>query len=327
MHSVTLRDIYLARHLLQGQVTRTPLIRSEALSRRFGCDAWLKLENLQPIGAFKLRGASYAISRLTPEQAAKGVVTCSTGNHGRAIAYAGKQLGIRTVICMSSLVPDNKVGAIKALGAEVRIIGNSQDEAETEALRLVAEESMTYLPPFDHPDIIAGQGTIALEIMEDLPQVEMIFAGLSGGGLLSGIGLAAKGINPDIRIIGATMDKGAAMIASLEAGHPIQVTEYETLADSLGGGIGLENRHTFALVQEVVDQCWRVSEEAIARAMLNFLEEEKMLVEGAAVGAIAAIEEHRIDVRGKQIVLVISGQNVALDTFDQARKLAVPTHS
>lgn len=315
-------QVFLARQALQGRVVRTPLIRSESLSRRFGCEAWLKLETLQPIGAFKLRGATFAMSKLTDEQRQRGVVTCSTGNHGRAIAYAGSKLGVNTIICLSRLVPANKVAAIRALGAEVRIIGNSQDEAEVEALRLVEEQGMTYLPPFDHPDIIAGQGTIGLEILEDLPQVNTIFAGLSGGGLLGGIGIAVKSVNPAVELIGVSMDRGAAMVASLEAGRPVQVTEYESFADSLGGGIGLTNRYSFEVVRRVMDQSYLVSEDAIARAMVHFAEQEKMLVEGAAVVGVAAIEQHHLDVRGQQVVFVVSGHNVALDTLDQARVIA-----
>ncbi|SIS94819.1 hydroxyectoine utilization dehydratase EutB [Neptunomonas antarctica] len=319
--TVTLHDIYRARQAIQGHVTRTPLIRSESLSKRFACDAWLKLETLQPTGAFKLRGATYAMSKLTAEQRAAGVVTCSTGNHGRAIAFAGNKLNVHTIICMSRLVPDNKVNAIRELGAEVRIIGESQDEAEVEVRRLVNEAGMIYLPPFDHPDIMAGQGTIGIEIFEDLPDVGMIFAGLSGGGLLGGIGIAAKTINPNVKIIGASMERGAAMIASLEAGKPVQVTEYESFADSLGGGIGLDNHVSMAAVKTVMDQAYLVTEAAIARAMVHFLEEEKMLVEGAAVIGVAAIEQHNLDVSGKKVVFIISGKNVAIDTFDRARTL------
>ncbi|MCW8907493.1 MAG: hydroxyectoine utilization dehydratase EutB [Sedimenticola sp.] len=321
----TLADIYRARRAIHGYVRRTPLVYSEWLSRRFDCQAWLKLETLQPIGAFKLRGASYAMQRLEPEQRRAGVVTCSTGNHGRAIAHAGKKLGVDTVICMSHLVPENKVAVIRELGATVQIIGDSQDEAEGEALRLVREEGRTYLPPFDHPDIIAGQGTIGLEILEDLPEVETIFCGLSGGGLLAGIGLAVKAARPDLELIGVSMQQGAAMVASLAAGSPVRVTERASLADSLGGGIGDHNRYTLPLVRSLMDRSFLVSEDAIARAMVAFLEHERQLVEGAAVVGIAAVEEHSIDLRGCQVVFVISGNNLSLETFDRARAIARDT--
>ncbi|MBV7296700.1 hydroxyectoine utilization dehydratase EutB [Enterovibrio paralichthyis] len=319
--NVTIGDVYLARKAIHGGVRRTPLVRSDALSKRFNCNAYLKLETLQPIGAFKLRGATYAMSKLSDEQRKAGVVTCSTGNHGRAVAYAGKRLGVKTIICMSELVPENKVNAIRELGAEARIIGKSQDDAEMEAGRLETEEGMVYLSPFDHPDIVAGQGTIGIEILEDLPEVDVIFTGLSGGGLLGGIGLVAKTINPDIKIIGVTMEKGAAMVASLEAGKPVQVTEYPSFADSLGGGIGFNNNLTLPLVKQVLDEAFLVDEKHIAAEMVYMLEEEKKLLEGAAVVGPAAIEQHGLDMTGKNVVFVLSGQNVAMQTYKEAEAL------
>lgn len=319
--NVTIGDVYLARKAIHGGVRRTPLVRSDALSKRFNCNAYLKLETLQPIGAFKLRGATFAMSKLSDEQRKAGVVTCSTGNHGRAVAYAGKRLGVKTIICMSELVPENKVNAIRELGAEARIIGKSQDDAEMEAGRLETEEGMVYLSPFDHPDIVAGQGTIGIEILEDLPEVDVIFTGLSGGGLLGGIGLVAKTINPDIKILGVTMEKGAAMVASLEAGKPVQVTEYPSFADSLGGGIGFNNNLTLPLVRQVMDKAFLVDEKHIAAEMVFMLEEEKKLLEGAAVVGPAAIEQHGLDMTGKNVVFVLSGQNVAMQTYKEAEAL------
>ncbi|MHC6529578.1 hydroxyectoine utilization dehydratase EutB [Vibrio sp. V39_P1S14PM300] len=313
-----IQDVYAARRAIHGLVCRTPLLHSPQLSRQYQCEVWLKLETLQPIGAFKLRGATYAMNRLSEEQKRHGVVTCSTGNHGRAVAYAGQRLGIHTVICMSSLVPNNKVEAIKALGADVRIVGQSQDDAEREALRLTEKASMTYLSPFEHPDIIAGQGTIGLEIIEDLPDVDVIFAGLSGGGLLGGVGLAAKSASRKVKIFGASMEKGAAMVESLKAGKPVQVPEYESFADSLGGGIGLGNRHTFQLVQQVMDRAFLVSEDNIAKGMTDIFDAEKFAVEGAAAVGFAAMRQHPLDLRGKKVVFVLSGKNVSSDTFDTA---------
>jgi threonine dehydratase len=168
----------------------------------------LKLETVQPVGAFKIRGAANALARLDEAARIRGVACCSTGNHGRAVAHAGRQLGIRAVVCLSSLVPAVKVAAIEALGAEVRRVGSSQDDAQVEVDRLVAEEGMTDVPPFDHPHVIAGQGTIALELLESRPDLQAIVVPLSGGGLAGGIALAAKAIRPSIRIVGVTMDRG-----------------------------------------------------------------------------------------------------------------------
>ncbi|MBZ9569211.1 hydroxyectoine utilization dehydratase EutB [Modicisalibacter tunisiensis] len=327
-HGVTLASLYQARARIAGQVTRTPLIRSQALSRRFDAEVFLKLENCQPSGAFKLRGATNMIRALLERDGAealsRGVTTASTGNHGRAVALAASKLGVPAIICLSNLVPDNKVRAIEALGAEVRRVGRSQDEAFGEVARLVDEEGMTLIPPFDDPLIASGQGTIGLELLEDQPDLDRVIVGLSGGGLLGGIGAAIKGIRPATRVTGVSLSQGAAMWESLKAGHPVDVEEVESLGDSLGGGIGLDNRCTLALVRDVMDDHYQVSEVAIARAMVDLLADEKMLVEGAAAVGLAAIDEHGLDVRGQTVALIVSGNGVALETVDRARALAKP---
>ncbi len=237
--SVSLQDIYRARRAIGGGIRRTPLVASASLSRAAGAPIHLKLEHLQITGSFKLRGATNAVTALSAEQKATGVVGVSTGNHGRGLAHAARQAGVRCVICMSRLVPQNKVEGIKALGAEVRIVGASQDEAQREVDKLVAEDGMTMLPPFDHEDVIAGQGTLGLELLEDLPELATCIVPLSGGGLIAGIARAIKSANPTARVIGVTMAKGAAMYQSQKAGKPVEVEELASLADSLGGGIGM----------------------------------------------------------------------------------------
>lgn len=323
--AINLASIYAARARLQGQVARTPLVRSQVLSRRFEADVFLKLETSQPTGAFKLRGATNMIAALIErdgrEALAHGVTTASTGNHGRAVAHAAYQLGIPAVICLSRLVPDNKAAAIEALGAEVRRVGESQDDAFDEVERLVTS-GMTAIPPFDDSLIVSGQGTIGLELMEDQPALDRVLIGLSGGGLLGGIGAAVKAIRPTTQVTGISLSQGAAMWESLQAGHPVNVAEVESLGDSLGGGIGLDNRCTFALVREVMDDHYQVSEPAIARAMIDLLDTEKMLVEGAAAVGLAALDEHDLDIRGQRVALIVSGNGVALETFDRARALA-----
>ncbi|MCK2045408.1 hydroxyectoine utilization dehydratase EutB [Chromohalobacter moromii] len=323
--TINLASIYAARARLQGQVARTPLVRSQALSQRFEAEVFLKLENCQPTGAFKLRGATNMIAALIERDGrdalAQGVTTASTGNHGRAVAYAAYQLGIPAVICLSRLVPDNKAAAIEALGAEVRRVGESQDDAFDEVERLEAS-GMTAIPPFDDPLIVSGQGTIGLELMEDQPALDRVLVGLSGGGLLGGIGAAVKAIRPATRVTGISLSQGAAMWESLQIGHPVNVAEVESLGDSLGGGIGLDNRYTFALVRQVMDDHFQVSEPAIARAMVDLLDAEKMLVEGAAAVGLAALDEHDLGIRGQRVALIVSGNGVALGTFDRARALA-----
>lgn len=319
---LTLQDIYLARRRIAGLALRTPLLRSESLSRRWNCEAWLKLDNLQPTGAFKLRGAANALLGLDPAQRARGVVTMSTGNFGRALAYAGQRLGVPVKVCISRLVPANKVEALRRSGAELVIHGASQDEADLAARRLRDEQGLAYVPPFDDPLVIAGQGTCGLEIIEEQPDIDLVFAGLSGGGLVAGLGLALKGINPAAEVIGVSMSQGAAMLESLAAGRPVQVLEAPSLADSLGGGIGLDNAWTFAMTQRYMDRGYRVDEVQIARAMLHFLREEKLLVEGAAAVGVAAVEQHQLDLSGRRVAFVVSGQNLSTETFAEACRLA-----
>ncbi|WP_164779059.1 hydroxyectoine utilization dehydratase EutB, partial [Mesorhizobium sp. M7A.F.Ca.CA.001.08.2.1] len=240
MTQVTLEHIRAAHERIAGKVERTPTVLSQTLSEGLGVPVHLKLEHRQTTGSFKLRGASNAVASLSTAEKARGVVAASTGNHGRALAHAAKLEGMRAVICMSRLVPENKLDGIRRLGAEVRIIGNSQDEAQQEVDRLVAQEGLVMLPPFDHPDIVAGQGTLGLEMIEQVPDAALVLVQLSGGGLASGVAAAIKGVSPGTKIIGVSMARGAAMKASLDAGRPVLVEELPTLADSLGGGIGLD---------------------------------------------------------------------------------------
>ncbi|MDE0054303.1 MAG: hydroxyectoine utilization dehydratase EutB [Gammaproteobacteria bacterium] len=306
-------DVDAARERIRGIAAVTPTVKS-ALSDAMGHPLWLKLETLQPTGAFKVRGAVNAIARLTPEQRAAGVVCCSTGNHGRAVAFAAQRLGIEATVCLSELVPDNKVEAIETLGARVVRAGNSQDDAQREADRLSAEQGLVDIPPFDHADIIAGQGTVGLELLEDHAELTSILVPLSGGGLISGVAVAAKSINPGIRVVGISMDRGAAMAASLTAGLPVDVTESESLADSLGGGIGLHNRYTFELVRDLVDDLVLVTEDEIYRAMRTLFLTERLVVEGAAAVGHAALLAGRITLDGPGAVIV-TGNNVDMSRF------------
>ena len=268
----------------------------------------LKLEHLQITGSFKLRGALNAVLRLSPEERSRGVVAVSTGNHGRGLAFAAAQAGVRCLVCMSRLVPRNKVAAIEALGAEIRIIGASQDEAQLEADRLVAE-GMTLVPPFDHPDIIAGQGTLGLEIIEDLPEVETLIVPLSGGGLIAGVARAIKSAAARIRVVGVTMERGCAMYRSQKAGRPVPVEELPSLADALGGGIGLDNRYTFAMVRDLVDELLLVSEEEIADAIRHAYFEERQVIEGSGAVGIAALLAGKVR-RPGVTAAVVSGGNI-----------------
>lgn len=308
---LTLADIYSAAKVIRGVADGTPLVPSPFMSARSGADFLLKLENMQPIGAFKLRGALNAVAGVTE---ARGVTCCSTGNHGRGVAYAAGQRGIRAVICMSELVPQAKVDGIRALGGEVHIAGRSQDDAQAESRRLAREEGLFEISPFDDPLVIAGQGTIGLEILSARPDITTLLVPLSGGGLAAGVALAAKAINPQIRLIGISMDRGAAMYESIRAGKPVEVEEVPSLADSLGGGIGMENRLSFPLCRDLLDEIVLVSEDEIYHAMQVLYYEDRIVAEGACVVGMAAVLSGRIKLDGPTATIV-TGRNLDMPTF------------
>ncbi len=311
--SLSLADIYAARRTIAGTATRTPLIPSPHMSAIAGREFLLKLEMTQPIGAFKLRGAANAIAAV-PAGAA-GVTCCSTGNHGRGVAHAARSRGLRAVICMSELVPRAKVDGIRALGAEVRIAGRSQDDALAESRRLAREEGLVEISPFDDPLVIAGQGTIGLELVEDRPDLAAILVPLSGGGLAAGIALAAKAASPSIRVIGVSMDRGAAMYESVRAGKPVPVEEVPSLADSLGGGIGEDNRLTFRLCRELLDDIVLVSEDEIYDAMQTLFYEDRLVAEGGSVVGIAAVKAGRLPDFAGPVATILTGRNVDMAVF------------
>lgn len=311
-----LQDIWRARAAIAGHIRRTPLVACAGLSAAAGQDVLLKLETQQDTGSFKLRGATNKLRSLTPAEREQGVVAVSTGNHGRGVATAAARLGVRCVVCMSELVPDNKRRAIEATGAEIRITGRTQDEAEVEAKRLVAD-GMVMVHPFDDPMVAAGQGTIGLELLEDLPDIASCVVPLSGGGLIGGIAFALKAASPDIRVIGVSMERGPAMVESLKAGKPVPVEEEESLADSLGGGIGLDNRLTFALVRDFVDETVLVSEQEIAAGMSWLFHNEGIVAEGGAAVGAAALLAGKLNLPAGPSAFVVSGRNIDMARFHE----------
>ncbi len=313
MSDLNFSAIKAAAKTIRGIAIETPMIPSPFLSEMSGQPVLLKLESMQPMGAFKLRGAANALLNLP--KGVTGVACCSTGNHGRGVAYAAKKLGLRAVICMSELVPRTKVDGIRALGAEVRIIGQSQDDAQAEVEGLVASDGLTEVSPFDDPFVIAGQGTIALEMLAQNPDLATLIVPLSGGGLAGGIALAAKALKPTIRIIGVTMENGPAMHASIRAGHPVEVSEVGSLADSLGGGIMPDNRYTLDLCRALIDATVLVSEDQIYRAMQTLFFEDRLVAEGASCVGIAALQSRIVTPGDGPIGLVISGRNVDTRMF------------
>ena len=312
MNTIALADIKAARSRIADKIDRTATVQSAALSEIAGAAVFLKMEHRQNTGSFKLRGASNALASLAPEARSRGVVAASTGNHGRALAHAAKLEGVRAVICMSRLVPENKVAEIRRLGADVHIVGDSQDDAQSEVERLVRDELLAMVPPFDDPAVVAGQGTLGLEMMEAVPAARTVLVQLSGGGLASGIAAAVKGVSPSTRVIGISMRRGAAMKASLDAGKPVHVQELPTLADSLGGGIGLSNKLTFTMCRDLLDDVVLLTEAEIAAGVTHAYAIEREVVEGAGAVGIAAILAGKVRLEGETVVL-LSGRNIDMD--------------
>lgn len=313
---LSLAHVLAAARRIAPLVRRTPLTETLPLAAEAGAaGVYLKLESLQNTGAFKVRGASNRILSLSEEERARGVITFSTGNHGKAVSYVAGRLGIPAVVCVSEHVPEYRVDKIRALGAEVVVKGDSQDEAEVEYERIKKERNMIPVVPFDDPYVVAGQGTIGLEMMSEEPALDAILVPLSGGGLLAGVALAAKLIKPEVRVIGVSISQSPAMLRSLEAGQPVAVEEKDTLADSLLGGIGVENRYTLPVIEEFVDEHIEIDEPEIEAAMYYALSEHSLVIEGGAAVGIAALQSGKVKVEGERAGIVVSGSSVELSQY------------
>jgi threonine dehydratase len=300
-------DVKAARELLDGVIRDTPVQGSRPLADRVGGPVWLKCENLQRAGSFKIRGAYTRIHRLGPEERARGVVAASAGNHGQGVALAASMLGIRSTVFMPEGAPIPKVQATAAYGADVRFQGSTVDEALEEALRFAERTGAVLVHPFDHPDIVAGQGTVGLEILEQVPDVRTVVVCTGGGGLLAGVALAVKSARPDVRVVGVQAGSAAAFPASLAAGHPVVLDRMATMADGIA--VGCPGTVPFAIVAELVDQVVTVSEESLSQALLLCLERAKLVVEPAGAAGVAALLD---DPRAFEppVVVVLSGGNI-----------------
>lgn len=302
-------DIRLASKRISGVANRTPMVPSFGLSRLAGADVRLKLETTQPTRAFKVRGAANVILSHDDIDPVKGVVAYSTGNHGRAVAFVAASAGLPVTVCMSRNTTADKQASLRAMGATVRVVGDSQDEAGQIAMDMAAGGALL-VDPINDPLTTAGQGTIGLEIVEDWPEVDTVVVPVSGGALMAGIALAVKSVQPDARLVGVSMEHGAAMFESLREGRPVVVPEVESLADSLQGGITSNNDHSLEMISELVDELVLVSEEEIAIAMAESVIEERLIVEGAGATPAAALIHRTRDLFGDRIALVATGAMV-----------------
>ncbi len=308
MLSVSCKDIVKAHKLLAQEVVRTPLIRSVALSEQSGADVWLKLENLQKTGSFKLRGALNKMASLTAEELERGVITASAGNHAQGVAYAASLKGVSALIVVTKTAPETKKAGIRRYGAELVEHGSTYDEAEAFAYQLAEETGRTFVHAFEDNEVIAGQGTVGLEAMLEEPDFDTIVVPAGGGGLICGIAIAAKAINPSVRVIGVQTQASPPWYYSFRARRMVDVMYSDSLAEGLHGGI---SQGTLDLALKVVDDFVLVEEEQVAEAMAWMAREHHYMVEGSgAVGVAALLNDQVPDVRGKKVLGVISGGNV-----------------
>lgn len=309
MVTITLEDVKAARQTIAGRLHRTPLVSSKALGHRIGVSLYLKLENLQKTGSFKPRGVLTKIAGLSREERKYGLVTASAGNHAQALAWAATAEGVRCTVVMPATAPASKVAATQGYGASVVLVPDVSS-VFSRAQSLAEEEGYTFVPPFDDPAIISGQGTVGLEIFEDLPDVGTVVVPIGGGGLISGIALAIKSQRPNVRIVGVEPEGSAAMWRSRQEGKPVQLDRVDTIADGLGAPFAGEI--TFQVVQHYVDDLVLVTDDQIRSAMALILERCKVLAEPAGAAAVAGLLSGAVKVshdHGAPVVAIVSGGN------------------
>jgi len=306
--NISLADVVAARERLRGSIYYSPCPHSQMLSALTGQQIYLKLENLQMTGSFKERGALNRIATLTPEQAARGVVAASAGNHAQGVAYHATKRGIRALIVMPLATPLVKVTATRGFGAEVVLHGANYDEACVEGTRLCEAEGMTFIHPFDDPIVMAGQGTIGLELLEQVPQLEAVVVPIGGGGLIGGIACAIKESRPEIRVVGVQTSRLPSMAAAMEQRHPVTLDPSTTIADGIA--VRRAGDVTFPVVDKYVDEIVTVDEDEIASAILVLLEREKTLAEGAGATALAALLQKKTSLQGQHTAVLVGGGNI-----------------
>lgn len=312
---LTLKDILEARQAIQPFIHRTPLDYSLTFSQLTGGEIYLKMENLQKTGSFKVRGAANKISKLTLQEKQRGVLAASAGNHAQGVAMAASRIGIPSTIVMPESAPLAKVSATEGYGAKVILSGGVYDDAYQKAKELEAETGATFIHAFNDLDVIAGQGTIGLEIVEDLPDLDTILVPIGGGGLIAGIALAIKSLKPDTRIIGVEAAGAACMLEALKIGEPIPLNSANTLADGIA--VKCAGDLTFEILEPLIEKIVTVGEEEISTSILTLMERSKSIVEGAGAVALAAALHQELDLAGQKTVLLLSGGNIDVNFLAQ----------
>ena len=303
---VTLDKIYHASHVLKEIIRPTELIKAPKICP--DCNLYIKTENLQVTGSFKVRGAYYKISQLSDEEKKKGVIACSAGNHAQGVALAAAKNGIKAKICIPDGAPISKVEATKSYGAEVCLVKGVYDDAYEKAVSLVEETGAAFIHPFDDEMVIAGQGSIGLEIIEQLPKVDAVIVPIGGGGLISGVGFALKSLDPDIKIYGVQAEGAASMVKSIKDDEIETLEDVHTIADGIA--VKTPGVNTFEICRKYVDDIVTVSDDEISTAILELIEREKMIAEGAGATSVAAAMFNKLPIKGKNVVCLVSGGNI-----------------
>ena len=303
---LTLDKIYHAAYVLKNVIRHTDLIQAPKINRE--AEVYLKTENLQNTGSFKLRGAYYKISQLSEEEKAKGVIACSAGNHAQGVALAAQRSGIPAIICIPDGAPISKVENTKSYGARVELVKGVYDDAYRRACELQQETGCTFIHPFDDPDVIAGQGTIGLELLDQLPDVDAVIVPVGGGGLIAGVAFAVKSLNPHCKVYGVQAAGAPGMVHALEAGGPDALDRVSTFADGIA--VKCPGSLTYELTKKYVDDVVTVTDDETATAVLALIEEQKLIAEGAGAVAVAAAMFNKIDIKGKKVICLISGGNI-----------------
>ena len=313
---LTLDKIYKASHVLRSVIRKTDLIHAPLVNP--DSEIYLKTENLQITGSFKVRGAYYMMSQLTEEEKARGVIACSAGNHAQGVALAAAKNHIKSLICLPDGAPISKVEATKSYGAEVCMVNGVYDDAYKKALELKEEKNYTFVHPFDNEDVIAGQGTIGLEILEQMPDVEAVIVPIGGGGLISGVAFAIKNLNPNIKVYGVQASGAPSMRNSIRDGKIECLDHVTTIADGIA--VKEPGEHTFQYVSQYVDEIVTVTDDEISAAILALIERQKLIAEGAGAASVAAAMFNKVPIQGKKTVCLVSGGNIDVTILSRVIK-------
>lgn len=313
---LTLDKIYQASHVLRSVIRKTDLIPSKKLCP--DCDLYLKTENLQTTGSFKVRGAYYMMSQLSDEEKARGVIACSAGNHAQGVALAAAKNHMKALICLPDGAPISKVEATKSYGAEVCMVKGVYDDAYNKAVALQKEHNYTFVHPFDNENVIAGQGTIGLEILDQMPDVDAVIVPVGGGGLISGVAFAIKRLNPNIKVYGVQASGAPSMYQSIHDNKIICLDSVSTIADGIA--VKEPGSHTFEYVKKYVDEIVTVTDDEISAAILALIEKQKLIAEGAGAASVAAAMFHKVPIEGKKVVCLVSGGNIDVTILSRVIK-------